>query len=120
MMLYSIIGGEKKFWPGDSPSLSFDNARANIDTGSHEIGPHLTDACERLLDEGIAPEQVSIKIQVADGERGYRIVQEAKQNQCGSVVMGRRELITFIDEYFIGRVSDQVLKLAEELALWIV
>ena len=120
MMLYSIIRGEKKFWPGDAAFLHFDNAKADIDTGTHEIGPHLTDACKRLLDEGIAPEQVSIKIHVADGERGYRIVNEAKHNRCGTVVMGRRELITFIDEYFIGRVSDKVLKLADELALWIV
>jgi nucleotide-binding universal stress UspA family protein len=120
MMLYSIIDGEKKFWPGDATFLSFDSANANIDTGAHEIGPHLTDACKRLMDEGIAPDQVSIKIHVADGQRGYRIVEEAKQNKCGTVVMGRRELITFIDEYFIGRVSDKVLKLADELALWII
>ena len=72
------------------------------------------------MDEGVDPKQVSIKIQVADGERGYRIVQEAKDNQCGTVVMGRRELITFIDEYFIGRGSDQVLRLANELAVWVI
>ena len=120
MMLYSIISMEKKFWADDAPFLFFDNADAKIDTGSHEIGSHLTDACKRLVAEGISPEQVSIKIHVADGKRGYRIVQEARENQYGTVVMGRRELVTFIDEYFIGRVSDKVLKLADELALWIV
>lgn len=120
MMLYSMIDGKKKFWEGEAPFLLFRDANAPIDTGSHEIGLHLKEACKRLLDEGIAPEQISIKINVADRERGYRIVQEAKENQFGSVVMGRRELITFIDEYFIGRVSDKVLKLADQLALWIV
>ena len=120
MMLYSMIGGEKKFWSDDQPFLFFDNANITIDTGSHEIGPQLADACKRLVEEGIDPEKISMKIHVADGERGYRIVQEAKNNACGTVVMGRRELITFIDEYFIGRVSDKVLKLADTLALWIV
>jgi nucleotide-binding universal stress UspA family protein len=120
MMLYSMIGGEKKFWEGEEKFLFFEDASADIDTGGLEIGSHLKEACKRLVDEGIAPEQVSIKIHLADGERGYSIVQQAKENQCGSVVMGRRELITFIDEYFIGRVSDQVLKLANQLALWIV
>ena len=120
MLLYSMIDGEKKFWEGDAPFLFFNDAKANFDTGTHEIGPQLKDACKRLVDEGIDPEQISIKIHVANGERGYRIVQEAQENQCGSVVMGRRELITFIDEYFIGRVSDKVLKLADQLALWIV
>ncbi len=120
MMLYSIIDRDHQFWKGDASFIYFENANASIDSGSHEIGPHLTDACKRLMDQGITPEQVSIKIHVADGERGFRIVQEARANNCGTVVMGRRELVTFIDEYFIGRVSDKVLKLADELALWIV
>ena len=120
MMLYSIIGPDDKFWAGNTPSLYFDNAKALIDTGSHEIGAHLTDACKRLMDEGMDPSQVCVKIHTAQGERGFQIVQEAKECQCGTVVMGRRELITFIDEYIVGRVSDQVLKLANMLALWIV
>jgi len=120
MMLYSILGSENKFWADDTPALFFDNANAPIDTGSHEIGPHLTDACKRLMDEGIDPGQVCVKIHMAQGERGFQIVQQAKECQCGTVVVGRRELITFIDEYIIGRVSDQVLKLANMLALWIV
>jgi hypothetical protein len=41
-------------------------------------------------------------------------------NHFGGVVLGRRGLITFIDEYFIGRVSDRVLKLADQLAVWII
>jgi hypothetical protein len=43
-----------------------------------------------------------------------------KKNNFGSVVVGRRGLITFIDEYFVGRISDQVLKLADELAVWVI
>jgi hypothetical protein len=42
------------------------------------------------------------------------------QSQYGSVVLGRRGLITFIDEYFVGRISDQVLKLADQMAVWII
>ena len=120
MRLYSIVSPEQKFWAEDTPALFFDNANAAIDTGAHELGPHLADACKRLMDESIDPAQVCIKIHVAQGERGFQIVQEAQDNQYGTVVMGRRELITFIDEYIIGRVSDQVLKLANMLALWIV
>jgi hypothetical protein len=42
------------------------------------------------------------------------------QNHFGVVVPGRRGLITFIDEYFVGRVSDKVLELADQLAVWII
>jgi nucleotide-binding universal stress UspA family protein len=55
-----------------------------------------------------------------DRDRASHIVQEAEKNNAGSIVVGRRGLVTFIDEFFIGRVSDQVLKLADELAVWVI
>ena len=61
-----------------------------------------------------------MKIHAADQERGYRIVREAQESRFDSVVVGRRVLITFIDEFFVGRVSDQVLKAADQLAVWII
>jgi hypothetical protein len=36
------------------------------------------------------------------------------------VVVGRRALIAIIDEFFVGRVSNQVLRLANELAVWVI
>lgn len=120
LQIYSMIGAEKKFWPGDEQVLIYEDIQAPIDTGAHEIGTHLREACDRLLDEGIAPERISIKIHVADTDRGSSIVQEAERNDFGSIVIGRRELITFLDEYFIGRVSAQALKLADQLAMWII
>lgn len=120
MQLYSMIRREKKFWQGSESFFIPTDLEAPIATGTDEIGPQLDEARKRLLGEGLAPEQISVKIHIADRERGYRIVEEARENDFGSVVIGRRELITFIDEFFIGRVSDKVLKLADELALWII
>lgn len=68
----------------------------------------------------MAPDRISIKIQAADRDRAPHIVREAMQNHFGGVVLGRRGLITFIDEYFVGRVSNKVLKLADQLAVWII
>ncbi|BBO92272.1 universal stress protein [Desulfosarcina ovata] len=120
LQLYSMINAEKKFWEGSSPVYIPADFNGPIDTGSFELGQQLGEARQRLVDAGLAPEQISAKISVVDRERGYRIVEEARGNDYGSVVISRRELITFIDEYFIGRVSDKVLKLADELALWII
>jgi nucleotide-binding universal stress UspA family protein len=85
-----------------------------------EIGEQLEEARTRLLAEGIPTEQISLRIHAVDRDRATHIVQEAKNNKIGSIVVGRRGLITFIDEYFIGRISDQVLKLADELAVWVI
>ena len=95
MMLYSMIDKDKKFWGNNQPYLSFDNAQTPIDTGSHEIGSQLNDACRRLMTEGIKPDQISIKLHIADRERGYSIVQEARESKCGTVVMGRRNSLPY-------------------------
>jgi nucleotide-binding universal stress UspA family protein len=118
--MFSIIDGVTKFWDGQPNDYIPDTIMGPIDTGDHEIGQHLAEARDRLLEAGIAPEQISIKINAADHERGYRIVREAQESNCGSVIIGRRVFITFIDEFFVGRVSDQVLKAADQLAVWII
>jgi nucleotide-binding universal stress UspA family protein len=118
--LYSIIGSKKKFWPGDDPYFTIDNCVSRIVTVDLEIGEQLEEARTRLLAEGFPTNRISLRIHAVDRDRATHIVQEAQKNNFGSVVVGRRGLITFIDEYFVGRISDQVLKLADELAVWVI
>jgi nucleotide-binding universal stress UspA family protein len=80
----------------------------------------LEEARIRLLEEGVPTERLSLRIHTVKRDRATHIVRQAEENNFGSVVVGRRGLITFIDEFFIGRVSDQVLRLANELAVWII
>jgi len=120
LQLYSMISHEGKFWIGDEEFFIPESTDDPIEAVKHRIGPHLEEARRRLLEEGMAPDRISIKIQAADRDRAPHIVREAMQNHFGGVVLGRRGLITFIDEYFVGRVSDKVLKLADQLAVWII
>ena len=102
------------------PLLSAANHQDPVAAVKHRIGPHLDEARNRLFAEGVTPERISIKIHAVDRDRALHIVREAMENHFGGVVLGRRGLITFIDEYFIGRISDRVLKLADQLAVWII
>jgi nucleotide-binding universal stress UspA family protein len=120
LQLYSIINSKKKFWPGDHAYFSIDNCISRIVTGNLEIGEQLEEARTRLLAEGFPSERISVRIHAVDRDRATYIVKEAQNNRFGSIVVGRRGLVTFIDEFFIGRVSDQVLKLADELAVWVI
>ena len=120
LQLYSMISHEGKFWVGDEEFFIPENAADPLATGKHRIGPHLEEAREKLLAEGMATDRISIKIHAVDRDRAPHIVREAMENDFGGVVLGRRGLITFIDEFFIGRVSDRVLKLADQLAVWII
>jgi len=120
LQLYSMISHEGKFWVGDEEFFIPENTDDPKEAVKHRIGPHLEEARNRLLAEGMAPDRISFKIHAVDRDRAPHIVQEAMDNHFGGVVLGRRGLITFIDEYFVGRVSDRVLKLADQLAVWII
>lgn len=120
LQLYSMIESQKKFWPGDDPYFKIDNCVSRIVIGKENIGEQLEEARNRLLAEGFPTEQLSVCVHTVDREKAAHIVQQAEKNNFGSVAVGRRGLITFIDEFFIGRVSDQVLKAANALAVWII
>ncbi len=61
LQLYSIIGSEKKFWPGDNAYFTIDNCISRIVTGNLEIGGQLEEARTRLLAEGIPSDRISLK-----------------------------------------------------------
>ncbi len=51
--------------------------------------------------------------------RAGAIVEEAKRGGCGTIVMGRRGL-SKVEEFFMGRVSNKVINLARDMAVWLV
>ena len=53
------------------------------------------------------------------GSRAGTIVDEARRGGFGTIVVGRRGL-TKVEEFFMGRVSNKVLQMAREMAVWIV
>ncbi len=118
--LYSIVTNEEKFWVGDKTFFTPEKIEDSIETGANPIGAQLEEARNRLLAEGVAPDLISIKVHAVDRGRSTRLVQEAMENHFGSIVVGRRGMITFFDAIFVGRVSDRVLKLADQLAVWVI
>ncbi|MEJ2429196.1 MAG: universal stress protein [Deltaproteobacteria bacterium] len=84
-----------------------------------EIEPFMTKAEEMLVKAGISESQISKKI--IDGSRSAAsdILEEARNNQYGTIVMGRRG-ISGVQEFFMGSVSSKVLQNSTGMALWIV
>jgi nucleotide-binding universal stress UspA family protein len=76
-------------------------------------------ALDRLVKAGIGQDQIEVQIERDIKSRAWGIVQEAQKEGCGTIVIGRRGL-SQAEEFFMGRVSDKVLHLAEEMAVWVV
>jgi nucleotide-binding universal stress UspA family protein len=84
-----------------------------------EIEPFMKKAEEMLVKAGISESQISKKI--VDGSRSAAndILEEARKNGYGTIVMGRRG-ISGVQEFFMGSVSSKVLQNSTAMAVWIV
>jgi len=84
-----------------------------------EIEPFMTKAEEMLVKAGVSESHISKKI--VDGSRSPAsdILEEARNNEYGTIVMGRRG-ISGVQEFFMGSVSSKVLQNSTGMAVWIV
>ena len=62
---------------------------------------------------------MTTKIITGAHSRAGAIVQEAKQGGYGTIVVGRTGL-SKVRDFFMGRVSNKVVHLAKENAVWVV
>jgi nucleotide-binding universal stress UspA family protein len=84
-----------------------------------EIEPFMKKAKQILLRAGLNESQITKK--VVDGSRSAAsdILDEARNNGYGTIVMGRRGL-SGVKEFFMGSVSSKVLQSSNRMATWIV
>ncbi len=84
-----------------------------------EMSSVFDEAKRRLLKSGFEPNQVSTKFITEARSRAGSIVQEADRGKYGTIVVGRRGL-SKVKEFFMGRVSNKVVQLANKRAVWVV
>lgn len=119
VQILSLLSQKGKFWlDGKEYRLPADASNA-FEEGSKSISPCVNNAKERLARAGIPEENITIRIEVLNTDPAERIVDEVISCGFGSVVIGRRTLVSFFEEVFVGRVSSKVLKKADSVAVWI-
>ncbi|MGD8504146.1 MAG: universal stress protein [Syntrophobacterales bacterium] len=84
-----------------------------------EIASYMKKAKKVLLEAGLREEQITTK--VVDGSRSPAndILEEARGNGDGTIIMGRRG-ISGVQEFFMGSVTSKVLQNCNCMATWIV
>ncbi|MBT7086037.1 MAG: universal stress protein [Desulfobacterales bacterium] len=83
------------------------------------INPQLDSAAKDLIDAGIPQTRVTKKILVDQHSRAEAIIEEAKKGGFGTIVVGRRGL-TFVEEFFLGRVGKKVFQMGDDFTIWVV
>jgi nucleotide-binding universal stress UspA family protein len=90
-----------------------------VQIAEQKIQPVFDEAKRRLIDYGFKSDYVTSKVITGASSPPRAIIQEAEQGGYSPIVIGRRGLSKF-QEFFMGSVSNQVIQLGVEQAVWVV
>ena len=76
-------------------------------------------ATSRLENAGFRRNQITARTATGVLSRAGAIIQYALTGEYGTIVVGRRGL-SEVEEFSMGRVSNKVIHMAKELAVWVV
>jgi nucleotide-binding universal stress UspA family protein len=88
-------------------------------TAGKEIASTLITAQNKLIDMGLTTDKVSTQIGEKAISRAGAIVDRAKQEDFGTIVMGRRGH-SHVRDFFIGRVTNKVIHIARDRTVWLI
>ncbi len=86
----------------------------------NKFRPIMDKAAERLQQHGVNPANISRDFVTTKTNPIPQIVATAQRETCGTVAVGRREAVSFAQAHFRSRFSEKILKLAVDMAVWIV
>ena len=86
----------------------------------NRFGPYMDEATQRLVDAGIKAEQISRDFICVKGNPIRTIVETASKGNFGTIVVGRRDAISFTQEHFRGRSSEKIIRTLNNMAVWVV
>ncbi len=93
--------------------------RQVFERAQEEMNPVFEEAKRLLIYVGFNEQRISAKLISGVSSRAGAIVDEARHGGYGSIIIGRRG-ISKVEEFFMGRVSNKVVNLAKEMAVWVV
>lgn len=96
-----------------------EQARVELKKAEGRMATVFEDCIGRLETQGADVSRIKTKIVPGVYSRAAAIFGEAQEENCGTIVVGRRGL-SRVEEFYIGRVSNKVLQLALDMSVWVV
>ncbi len=100
-------------------SLSPSEQEEFIREGQVGIKPVFDEAKNSLINAGFDSDRVTTRLVTEVSSRAGAIIEEAKRGGYGTIVVGRWGL-SKVEEFFMGRVSNKIVHMAKEMAVWVV
>lgn len=95
------------------------SSKEHIRAASKEMASTLKAAQTKLIDMGLKTDKVSTQIADKAISRAGAIADRAKQEDFGTIVMGRRGH-SRVRDFFIGRVTNKVIHMARDRTVWVI
>jgi nucleotide-binding universal stress UspA family protein len=90
-----------------------------VSYAKQEIQPSMDLAYNHLGNNGFKQENITTEVILGMESRAGAIVEYANKHQIPTIVVGRRGL-SFVQEFFMGRVGRKVMDMADKMAVWVV
>lgn len=87
--------------------------------GEKAIEPVFEEARKALNAAGVMSDRIGVKVISGAGSRAMALINEAKQGEYGTLVVGRRGM-SDVEDFPMGRVAGKLAQVARGMALWIV
>jgi len=118
ILLVNVVLGMEWFAP-EAGHLIFTGYDEMLKEAKTSMSGVFEDARARLINAGFMENKVAVDSIHGVSSRAAALVERAREGGFGTIVVGRRGL-SRINDFFMGRVSNKVLQLAKEMAVWIV
>ena len=114
--LIHVMRGKENKRPGN---LRLFLPAEQVQTTLKQMTAELEAAARQLVALGFKPHQISTELVSGVASRAAAIVAEAKKQNYGTIVMGRRGH-SRVRDFFIGRVTNKVIHLARDRTVWVI
>jgi nucleotide-binding universal stress UspA family protein len=87
---------------------------------ANRFKPYMDEATQRLVDAGVDANQISRDFIFVRINTIQEIIEAAFNRRFGTIVVGRRETVSFTEEHLRGRFSEKIIKSLDNMAVWVV
>ncbi len=118
--LYHCLNPPAMFSLGGGRSKTFEDEKSWRRYNENRFRPYMEEATRRLVEAGIDAERISRGFVFSRGKIIMKILETAILGKFGTIVVGRRDAVSFFEAYFRGRFADTLIKTLDNMAVWVV
>jgi nucleotide-binding universal stress UspA family protein len=118
--LFHVFNAQNLSLTSDNGTTGSLDEEAVLKYNQNRFRPFIDEAVKRLVKSGMTRNNVSVDFLFHKGNVIQKIVELAVKGNYGTIVVGRRVAVGFVDSVIHGRVSNKLISTTYNIAVWVV